>query len=176
MAAEMTRAATSGQDGANRGGEASTVIAEQDAVEGGLRLRGSGEVLGGFKGQIESQGELLIGKDAEVEATIRGVNVTIAGMVKGDLTVSGRLKITSTGRLDGDATVGKLVVQEGGVHHGRIMVYPEGLPQVPEPTMADHGGDTSLPMGLLQGGVGGRAEKAAVSPVEVVKKLWGELF
>lgn len=173
--AEMTRPAASAQDGATRGGQPSTAIAEQDAVEGRLTLRGNGEVLGSFKGQIESRGELMIGKDAQVEATISGVNVTIAGMVKGDLTVSGRLKITPTGRLDGDALVGKLVVQEGGVHHGRIMVHPEGLPQAPEPETAGEGGDRTAPGNLLGPGDGGRGEKAA-SPVEVVKKLWGEFF
>ncbi|MGH7777109.1 MAG: bactofilin family protein [Candidatus Dormibacterales bacterium] len=154
---------------AQRAVASSTVVAAEDVFEGRLTLSGNGEVQGRFKGRIESDGELLIGPAAEVEATIVGANITVAGLVHGDLTAAGRLKITPTGRLEGDAVVGKLVVQEGGVHHGRIMVHPEGVPGPAPAEVAAPGAHAEPP-----GGRPGDGRRA--SPIEAAKKLWGELF
>jgi hypothetical protein len=63
--------------------------------------------------------------------------VTIAGFVRGNIVATSRLKITSTGRLEGDAKVGALVVQEGGVHHGVIRVHPEGVPEREDKVVID---------------------------------------
>src|SRR2546430_16449689 len=80
---------------------------------------------------IESDGDPLIGPEAHVEADIRGARITLAGLVRGNVIATSRLKITSSGRLEGDATVGALIVQEGGVHYGVIRVHPEGVPETP---------------------------------------------
>ncbi|MGH7904649.1 MAG: polymer-forming cytoskeletal protein, partial [Candidatus Dormibacteraceae bacterium] len=98
---------------------------------------------------------------------------TIAGLVRGDITARGRLKIASSGRLDGDATVGKLVVQEGGIHHGRIMVHPEGVPDgAPEGAPGAPGGQPAA--ARTPAPVPGPRPKS--SPVEAARKLWGEFF
>ena len=143
-----------------------TVIARDDALSGKLELKGNGQVLGIFTGQIESDGDLLIGGDAHVEADIRGVRITIAGLVRGNIVASKLLKITSSGRLEGDATVGALVVQEGGVHYGVIRVHPEGIPDVPPERLAQ----SQAPSTVV-------ALKPVPSPVVgKVRKLWGEFF
>src|SRR2546421_3190792 len=107
-----------------------TVLAREDSLSGKLELKGSGQVLGNFSGQIESDGDLLIGPEAHVEADIRGARITLAGLVRGNV-IATKLKITSSGRLEGDATVGALIVQEGGGHYGVIRVHPEGVPDTP---------------------------------------------
>ena len=95
-------------------------------------------------------------------ATIRGNDVTIAGLVRGNITALGKLRIASSGRLEGDARVGALVVQEGGVHHGIIRVHPEGVPE--DDSEATDQVSTAEP------------EAAAQTPVDRVKKFWGEFF
>ena len=62
-----------------------TVLAKEDALSGRLQIRSSGSVLGTFSGQIECEGDLLIGPDAHVEADIRAARVTIAGYVRGNV-------------------------------------------------------------------------------------------
>lgn len=141
-----------------------TVIAEADSLTGKLELTGGGHVLGRFTGQIDCDGELVIGPEAHVEADIRGVRITVAGVVKGNVVATGRLKITSTGRLEGDATVGALVVQEGGVHYGVIRVHPEGVPDEPEEHVHAQPQAVVVPL------------KALPNPVGRVRKFWGEFF
>ncbi|HEY0831060.1 MAG TPA: polymer-forming cytoskeletal protein [Candidatus Dormibacteraeota bacterium] len=142
-----------------------TVLAREDALSGKLVLKGPGQVLGNFSGQIECDGDLLVGPEAHVEADIRGVRITVSGLVRGNVIASNRLKITSTGRLEGDATVGALVVQEGGVHYGVIRVHPEGIPDTP-PERMSHVPAQSTVVTL----------KTVPSSVGKVRKFWGEFF
>ena len=161
-----TEVASTNGDGERLGGEPKeTVIARDDSLTGRLQMGGDGQVLGTFSGEIECDGELLVGPDAHVEADIRSTRVTIAGYVRGNLVATSRLKIMSSGRLEGDARVGALVVQEGGVHHGVIRVHPEGIPESP-PTAAPEP-PAHMPAGHL---------RTVPSTVGKVRKFWGEFF
>jgi len=142
-----------------------TVLAREDSVSGKLALKGSGQVLGNFSGQIESDGDLLIGPEAHVEADIRGARITVSGLVRGNIVAANRLKITSTGRLEGDATVGALVVQEGGVHYGVIRVHPEGVPDTPLERLSQVPAQSTVV-----------TLRTAPNPVGRVRKFWGEFF
>ena len=143
----------------------STVLARDDVVSGRLQIKGGGQVLGSFSGEIDCDGDLLIGPDAHVEADVKSARVTIAGFVKGNIVAVNRLKITNTGRLEGDARVGALVVLEGGVHHGVIRVHPEGVPEARDTAVIESPRPT--PMVTL---------KTVPNPVGRVRKFWGEFF
>jgi cytoskeletal protein CcmA (bactofilin family) len=138
-----------------------STLALSDSCTGHWVIAGYGQVLGAFSGEIECAGELLIGRSAEVTADIRGGEVIIAGTVRGNIVALSRLRITPTGRLEGDAHVGALIVEEGGVHHGVIQVHPEGVPEDAEPHVS-----ASLP----------ESRVASSAPVDRVKRFWGEFF
>jgi cytoskeletal protein CcmA (bactofilin family) len=142
-----------------------TILAKGDSMQGHVVIKGDGHLLGKFRGEIDCAGELLVGPEADLAANIRTERITIAGFVRGTITATGRLKIAPSGRLEGDARVGSLVVQEGGVHHGVIRVHPEGLPVEEEPLLES----SEEPVGVV-------AAKPAANPVDRVKKLWGEFF
>jgi cytoskeletal protein CcmA (bactofilin family) len=146
-----------------------TVISEGDVLVGRLSMAGNGQVLGSFDGDLHCAGELLVGSDARVQADIEAHHLVLAGHVHGNVVVRGRLKITTTGRLEGDAHVGSLVVQEGGVHFGLLRVYPDGLPERPEESVAQ------LAVATRPAGAGSRTRPLAAS-VDRVKKMWGEIF
>ena len=144
----------------------STVLAREDTVSGRLEIKGSGQILGNFSGQIDCEGDLYIGPEAHVEADVRSARVTISGFVKGNVVAANRLKITNTGRLEGDARVGALVVLEGGVHHGVIGVHPEGVPEAKDAAIIDTLGRPAPAV----------AFKTVPNPVGRVRKFWGEFF
>jgi len=139
-----------------------SILSRGDSASGRWIIGGDGEVLGEFSGEIECGGSLLVGKGADITATIRGNEITIAGLVRGNVTAIGRLKITSSGRLEGDARVGALVVQEGGVHHGVIRVHPEGVPEIDD--------------SVVEAAPAAEPAPAPQTPVDRVKKFWGEFF
>ena len=139
-----------------------SVLARGDSLQGRLTMKGDGQIMGNFDGEIDCEGEVLIGPEAVLAANIKTVRVVIAGLVRGNVHATGRLKITSSGRLEGDARVGALIVQEGGVHHGVIRVHPEGIPEEAD-VVIDDGPAEPQPTPLS-------------SSMERVKKLWGEFF
>jgi cytoskeletal protein CcmA (bactofilin family) len=143
-----------------------TVISEGDVVIGRLDIAGNGNIFGSFEGELSCGGDLVIGSEATVRtASIQAHHVTISGVVKADVIARGRLKITSTGKLQGDARVGSLVVQEGGVHYGLLEVYPDGVPaEIPEHEAA------------LVRVPPPRPPRSRGLSMERVKKMWGELF
>jgi len=143
-----------------------TVLAREDALSGRLQIRGGGIVQGTFSGRIECDGDLMIGPEARVEADIRASRLTVAGFVRGNVVATSRLKITSTGRLEGDARVGALVVQEGGVHHGVIRVHPEGVPERADDSVVVSGPNAGSYASL----------KSFSNPMARVRKFWGEFF
>jgi len=143
-----------------------TVLAKEDSLSGRLQIRGNGSVMGTFSGRIDCDGELLIGPEAHVEADLKANKVTIAGFVKGNVIALARLKIANTGRLEGDARAGALVVLEGGVHHGVIRVHPEGVPDGPETSIVES------PRSAAQSAV----VASVPSSIGKVRKFWGEFF
>jgi cytoskeletal protein CcmA (bactofilin family) len=145
-----------------------TVISEGDVLVGRLAMSGNGQVLGSFDGDLVCPGELQVGTQARVRADIEAHDLVIGGHVVGNVVVQGRLKITTTGRLEGDAHVGSLIVQEGGVHFGLLHVYPDGLPERPQETVAELAIVARKP-------VSSRTRPLAAS-VDRVKKMWGEIF
>ena len=139
-----------------------SVLARDDSFSGRWIITGEGQVLGDFEGRIECAGDLLIGVGSQVNATIKGNDITISGAVHGNVTAFGRLKITSSGRLEGDATAAALIVQEGGVHHGTTRVFPEGVPDEQEPAPPVE--------------VAGAPRGPVPTRVDRVRRFWGEFF
>ena len=155
-----------------------TVLSEADFLRGHLEMRGDGHLMGSFQGEIECGGELLVGPDARVNANVRAMHVTISGLVAGNLVARGRLKITATGQLRGDAEVASLIVQEGGVHFGGLRVHPAGVPETasdqPEPAPTPPAGGTKKR--VESHSAAGSAGRPLTGSVDRVKRLWGELF
>jgi cytoskeletal protein CcmA (bactofilin family) len=146
-----------------------TVISEGDVLIGRLHLAGNGQVLGSVDGHLSCPGELLVGPGARVRADIEAHDLVLGGQVEGNVVVRGRLKITTTGRLEGDARVGSLMVQEGGVHFGVLHVHPEGLPENPSAALVPAVPELPASAGRTGGGVLGAS-------VDRIKKMWREIF
>jgi cytoskeletal protein CcmA (bactofilin family) len=145
-----------------------TVISEGDVLVGRLAMSGNGQVLGAFDGDVVCPGELHIGAEARVRADIEAHDLVIAGHVVGNVVIKGRLKITTTGRLEGDAHVGSLIVQEGGVHFGLLRVYPDGLPERPQEAVAE--------LALVARKPVTSRTRPLTASVDRVKKMWSEIF
>src|SRR5260370_27059553 len=107
--------ATNGGREASKGTEPkATVLASDDVLSGRLQIKGSGQILGRFSGQVDCDGDLFIGPEAHVEADIKSSKVTVAGLVRGNIGAPSRLKITNKGRLEAAAQGGARARAEAG--------------------------------------------------------------
>lgn len=102
-----------------------TIIGKDATIDGTLTVPTGLRVDGHVTGQIESSGHLVIGESGLVEARVKAATCTIAGRMEGDIEVTGRLEILSTGTLVGDATVGTIVIEEGARFRGTCHMVAE---------------------------------------------------
>jgi cytoskeletal protein CcmA (bactofilin family) len=100
--------------------EEESIVGDGTEVEGTLRSRHSLRILGSVQGEIESRGKVTIEPDATVNAKISAENISIKGVVNGDLTCPGRIEISDTGRLIGGISGGILVMEEGAYFEGTL--------------------------------------------------------
>ncbi len=95
-----------------------TIIGQHAIFEGTIRGKGCLRLEGLVTGTIDYQGDVVVGETARVNADISGRNVTIAGMIKGNVKATGKLELIKTGRLLGNAEHGHLIVSHGSYFLG----------------------------------------------------------
>ena len=101
------------------GGKIDTIIGPHTYIEGTLSSNACLRIDGRVKGRIECEGSLVIGPEAKVEAEIVAENVYIAGELIGNVLAKSRLEIIEKGKVYGDITTAKLVVDQDVIFEGR---------------------------------------------------------
>ncbi|OQX54683.1 MAG: hypothetical protein B5M48_00125 [Candidatus Omnitrophica bacterium 4484_213] len=89
-----------------------------------VNLRINGE----FKGNLTTKGRLVIGEKAVVNAGINGEEISVAGKLTGNVKASKKLKILSSGQVNGDVQTPVVSIDEGGILQGRCQMlfdFPE---------------------------------------------------
>ncbi|MCL6580508.1 MAG: polymer-forming cytoskeletal protein [Firmicutes bacterium] len=99
-----------------------TIIGVGTEIKGSVRATGGIRIDGRVEGEIHHEGDLIIGEEGVVEASIKTRNATVAGEVHGNVEASGRVEIVSTGKIFGDIVVTTLVINEGAVFDGRCQM------------------------------------------------------
>lgn len=74
---------------------------------------------GKFEGNLNTKGNLIIGKDAEVNAEIIGENIIVAGKVKGKIKATKILSLSSTAEVLADLEAPKVTIEEGAFFNGK---------------------------------------------------------
>jgi cytoskeletal protein CcmA (bactofilin family) len=98
--------------------EIETVLGPNTSIQGDIRSGGGVRIDGDFGGTIDIAGNLVVGEEAKVVATITAHNVQIQGTVQGSVTAK-RLEILDTGHLWGDIEVDSFVLDDGGFYRGQ---------------------------------------------------------
>jgi len=76
-------------------------------------------ISGKFEGSLSTKGILTIGKNAIVNADIKGETINIAGKVKGKIQAVIKVKLDSTAQLTGDIETANISIEEGAVFNGK---------------------------------------------------------
>lgn len=107
-----------------------TLIGQGTVVEGSIVTESNLRIEGEFSGEIATKGEIVIGEFGLAKADLQATTLTIAGQVIGDVTVNGRLIITPSGQLTGQAIVQTIIVQEGGSFNGQCQMMNISKPEL----------------------------------------------
>lgn len=99
-------------------GTTDTLIGEGSTFEGKIRSRASVRLEGEITGDLECEGDVIIGEKGIARSNVTARNVVLAGTVQGNVSARGKLTIKSTGRLSGNLSAAELSIESGGFFKG----------------------------------------------------------
>lgn len=105
-----------------------TVLSDDIEFTGSLKFKNSLKIKGGFRGKIESDGHLIIGREASVSADIKAGTVSISGTVNGKIKAHGKIEMFKKSRTSGDLITPDLQIESGSAFNGTC-VMPDSAKQ-----------------------------------------------
>ena len=104
----------------------STFIASGALFEGTLRLTGDFQIDSDFRGELRTDGKVVIGPDGSVEGDIHANEVEILGAVVGDVSARRELVLRAGARLHGKVTTACLEIERHAFFTGEtVMTEPQ---------------------------------------------------
>lgn len=104
---------------ANVNAKIGSIIGADMVVEGTITSEEAVRIDGKVRGDVSSEGALVIGASGKVVGNIKGADIMVAGVVEGDLTSGGRTEVASTGSIRGNIQTRSLIVDENAIFQGQ---------------------------------------------------------
>ena len=108
-------------------GEINTLLGKGSMFEGKLTFEGTVRIDGNFKGEVFTEGILVIGEGAEVEAEIEVATVIIEGQVRGNVRAKQLVEIHAPGRVFGNLVTPSLFIDKGVLFEGNCHMDTSGV-------------------------------------------------
>ncbi|MBW2028366.1 MAG: polymer-forming cytoskeletal protein [Deltaproteobacteria bacterium] len=98
--------------------EINAFLGRGTTFEGKVTFDGAVRIDGHFKGEIFTEGILIVGESARIESDIRVSQIIVSGEVHGNITAEKRVEIHSPGKVIGNIRAPVVVIEEGVVFDG----------------------------------------------------------
>ncbi len=98
------------------------------SFEGKLTFDGTVQINGDFRGDIFSDGTLVVGQDARVSAKIVVDTLIVNGRVEGIIEAKNKIEIRSAAQLFGDIITRGLIIEEGAILQGNCQMQTTEQP------------------------------------------------
>jgi len=95
-----------------------TLIGKSASFEGDLKTKGLLRIDGKYTGNIDVEGDIIIGSTGKIQGNMKANNIEVSGEIDGNVYCMNQLKISQTGKIYGDIEVNSFVVEEKGVFDG----------------------------------------------------------
>jgi len=100
-----------------------TFLGKDTRFEGKLRFQGTMRIDGQFKGEVSSQGNLIVGEDALVEGDLKVSYASISGEVHGNIVAEQRVDLRAPSKVFGNIQSPAVVMEEGVIFEGTTKMY-----------------------------------------------------
>ncbi len=127
-----------------------TAIGPTIVIKGKLKSDEDLIVKGRIEAEIQSSKALLVENSGIIKANVRVKSARISGVLVGNITAEERVEIAPDGRMVGDLTAPKIIINDGAAFRGRIDMqnFDEATEQhKPEPAKAEPAAPAKHPAG-----------------------------
>lgn len=90
--------------------------------QGKLHFQGAVRIDGNFQGEVVSDGTLVVGQEAVVEGQIKVGQLVLSGNIQGEVEAKSKVVLHKTANLQGNIRTPVLVVEEGAVLEGQLLM------------------------------------------------------
>jgi cytoskeletal protein CcmA (bactofilin family) len=98
------------------------ILSSDVEIKGTIKFQKELLIDGKVEGEINSEGVLTIGENADIRGEIKTKSITVFGKVQGNITVSERCELKSKCTLQGDLKAARLIIEEGATFIGKSEV------------------------------------------------------
>src|SRR5438105_14920928 len=105
---------------ADHGGK--DILSSDVEIKGSIKFQKELLIDGKVEGDINSDGVLTIGENADIHGEIKTKSITVYGKVHGNITVVERCELKSKCILQGDLKAARLIIEEGATFIGKSEV------------------------------------------------------
>jgi cytoskeletal protein CcmA (bactofilin family) len=98
------------------------ILSSDVEIKGTIKFQKELLIDGKVEGEINSEGVLTIGENADIRGEIKTKSITVYGKVQGNITVNERCELKSKCTLQGDLKAARLVIEEGATFVGKSEV------------------------------------------------------
>ena len=98
------------------------ILSSDVEIKGSIKFQKELLIDGKVEGEINSEGVLTIGENADIRGEIKTKAIIVFGKVQGNITVSERCELKSKCTLQGDLKAARLVIEEGATFIGKSEV------------------------------------------------------
>src|SRR5947199_7812547 len=104
------------------------ILSSDVEIKGSIKFQKELLIDGKVEGEINSDGVLTIGENADIRGVIKTKSITVYGKVHGNITVAERCELKSKCTLQGDLKAARLIIEEGATFIGNSEVTSGTIP------------------------------------------------
>ncbi len=98
-----------------------TIIGKGSAISGDLKVNGFIRIDGDIDGNLETDGNVIIGENARLRGNLTAKSVIIGGILKGNIYAGESVKVLSDAAVIGDIISRKVQVDASALFHGHCI-------------------------------------------------------
>ncbi len=102
--------------------EAETIIGPSVKVQGDFAGRGNLIIEGIVNGSVKTDGNLKIGENSKIEASVEADNAIVSGVINGNVKIKNDLELTAKAKIFGDVEVKSICIARGAVLNGKCIM------------------------------------------------------
>ena len=118
----------------DRSGKVDSIIGTEAEIKGHIISRATIRIDGKVEGDIDSQGDIIVGKEGKIKGDLKAKNIIMSGRVVGNIHSEERTELLEGGQLVGDMKAATVVIAEGGMFEGHCEMQKDKpkIVEIPE--------------------------------------------
>ncbi len=98
-----------------------TILGHGSAITGNIKINGFVRIDGDIDGNLETDGNIIIGENGRIRGNVKAKSVIVGGIVLGNIEASQSIKVLATSAVIGDIVSHKVQVEQNAIIHGHFI-------------------------------------------------------